>query len=310
MISDAEYIEQSVPRSMYFFRTIREYCTTIALSFYENDSEYIQRANQIKEECERVGRAGISGVSGGISKEAFDSEIFLTPYTLPLEELTEKLFGIKIATDITKREVDLRPSRVLDASSARIAELTRIDKNARRILAEFITFVQDILVKQRSNLLFSSCYPILFEFMIQQAKLYDTELDRLLARQALDPIYVVNHQFLFNVSMHHIATFLRGYIDPAHTEQTAELDQFIRDFSDLILQYQKAAANPYIQETLMHKSIAILNRFNTLVESLIKDLLKTKIYFIVEPAFLDNMYTDIHYFQYVLMQNEKEGPKM
>lgn len=43
--------------------------------------------------------------------------------------------------------------------------------------------------------------------MIQEARLYDVELERLLDRNAIDPIYAINHQFLYNTSMYHIATF-------------------------------------------------------------------------------------------------------
>lgn len=56
----------------------------------------------------------------------------------------------------------------------------------------------------------------------------------------------------------------------------------------------------------MEESMAVLNRFDSFVETLIKDLLSAKIYFIVEPIFLDNMYTEIHYFQYILRNNQAQ----
>ncbi|MDD3340759.1 MAG: DUF2935 domain-containing protein [Bacilli bacterium] len=306
MINDKEYVEQSVTRSLYFLRTIREYCANINLSFYVSDLVYSERANQIQQECERLGRIIVANAGGNVSPDAFTSGIFLTPYTLPLEELTQKLFGIEIATDITKAEQDLEPGTISTITPEVVAQITNVDKEIRQILEKFIALVEEILVKQRSNLLFSTSYPTLFAFMIQQAKLYDTELERLLAREALDPIYVVNHQFLYNTSMYNIATFLRGYIDPSHTEQIEKSDQFIRDFSNLVMQYQKAPADPYLQNTLMEYTSDLLSRFNAFVETLLQGVLSAEIYFIVEPAFLDNMYTDIHYFQYILKQAREQ----
>ncbi|MDD3340760.1 MAG: DUF2935 domain-containing protein [Bacilli bacterium] len=306
MISDEQYVEQSLIRNLFFLRTLREFCANINLSFYKHNLDYSKRATELELECERIGRILIDNADGNIPKDALDSGILFTPYTLPLEELTERLFGIRIATDITKKEEMITPGRITNPSPEIVEQVNTVNRQIRSLIVKFIALVTEILKKQRSNSLFSSSYPTLFEFMIQEARLYDMELERLLERNEVDPIYAINHQFLYNTAMYHIATFLRGLIDPSHIEQTFELDQFIRSFESLALRYQKAPDDPYIQGDLMEESMAVLNRFDSFVETLIKDLLSAKIYFIVEPIFLDNMYTEIHYFQYILRNNQKQ----
>ena len=41
------------------------------------------------------------------------------------------------------------------------------------------------------------------------------------------------------------------------------------------------------------------------MEKCVRDLLTRNAYFIIEPIFLDNMYTQINFFQYILNYNKK-----
>lgn len=135
------------------------------MSFYISDLTYSERANQILKECERLGRIIVANAEGNISPDAFTSGIFLTPYALPLEELTQELFGIEIATDITKVEQNLEPGTISTITPV-VAQITNVDKELRQILEEFIALVEGT-AKQKIQSAF-------FDFLSYTFCIYDS----------------------------------------------------------------------------------------------------------------------------------------
>lgn len=303
MLKDEDYIKQSLTTNLFYLRTIREFCANLGLSFYQNNKEYIDRMEELAKRCERLGAKWVSYADGNISAETLQYQIFVTDYTYPLEELTEKLFGISINKDITRREGVLKPGTVTNPDAAFIESVTKANEESLQITNDFLSVCEEILEKMQNNELFSYSYPALISFMIHEAEIYKNDLMRLLSRDTVDPIYAINNEFWYNNEMLYIISFLKGFIDPSHNEEIEELDRLQKEFYNLANSYKKTTLSPDTQIELTKKSITLVNHFHDLLKELIEGVLNKRIYFIVEPLFLDNMYTEVNYFRYILNQN-------
>lgn len=304
MLDDQQFIMQSISSNLFYLRTIREFCANIQLSFLKNNESFATRAADLAKRCEDVGEVLVANANGNITQRAIDLEIYVTEFTLPCELLTEKLFPIEINTEITEQELKFTPGNGANVTPQLVEIITDVNVKSREITLEFIRLCGDIYPLLRSNQLFSYSYPSIYLYMIEESGLYLQNLERLLARDPVDPIFAINYEYWFHIAMRAIATFLRGLIDPADNQTLVRAEGFIFEFDALIDQYQTAPSNPDTQRELTQKSLDIIKRFQIFLKETIQNLLNQKVYFIVEPIFLDNMYTEANYFRFVLEESQ------
>lgn len=306
MLSNELFVIESLEDNLFYLRTIGEFSTNIQSSFFGNNENYIKIAEDFSLKYEDLLRRTVKLADGKLPEEAINSQIFVTNYTLRSEELTKKLFNINIDTSITEQEYNLKPGIVTNPSNELITEIDTINKLAYNLTENFIEFCIDILGKLHNQDLFSYSFPSLFEFMILEAQNYLKNLERLINRNRVDPTFVAGYQYMYNVSMRDIATFIRDLVDSKYTNVLNNAQKFIVLFNNLIHEYQITPLSPYNQKVLADKSLEVVNSFRKFLEEIIRALLNKELYFIVEPIFLDNMYTEANYFKYILETEEKE----
>ena len=311
MLNDVLFVQESLIDNLYYLRTIQEFCMNIQLSFLENEQEYKTKAEGIRFHAEELRREVLKYANGGINAFALESEILVTKYTLTCEELTEKLFPIKIDTDITKQEVKLQPGVIENPSAELMETLSNINQQAYQITNDLIGLCQDIRLQQSQNELFSYSYPSLFDYMIEEARLFEKNLERLIQKDNIDPLFAIDYEYWFHVAMKKEAMFVRGLVDPIHEDVHEIADAFVEEFQTIINEYRMIDITPDTEQVLVEKSMDLVNRFRQFLSTLIERLLDKQLYFIVEPIFLDNMYTEANYFYYVLktVQNKQENSK-
>ncbi len=143
MLSDSKFIENSLISNLYYLRTLREFCARVQLSLPSNYKEYIDIAGKLAKQCEELGSKIMKYANRNIPSVALNSDIFVTPYTLRLEELTNKLFAYDINTDITKQELALEPE-IPKPNPELIQALEEINQEALNIANEFITEAAEV----------------------------------------------------------------------------------------------------------------------------------------------------------------------
>lgn len=308
MLDDISFVGQSVNINLYFLRTLREFCATIELASLESNSENSKVAESIALRCEELGRLLVEYSNGNVSQKALDYQIFVTEFTLPIEELTEKLFSIKIATDITEEELNLTAGVPTAPSLELVNNIMRLNNDALEICNDLRELCVSIFVKQRSNDLFLYIYPSLLLFMIREIDIYKLELERLINKSAVDPIYASDIELLYSLVMQAVAGFLGGLIDPYNQEEVKTFSDFNDRFKEQVKLYRTVSITPDNQKELIQESIKLVDEFHEFMKSIIERVLDSKINFIIEPLFLDNMYTEINYFRYLLIGDyEKVG---
>ena len=304
MLNDRQFVQLSLINNLFYLRTIRYFCINIELSFYKNNENYSRDAKSLGEKCEELSRELIKYLDYNLLRFALASSILVTKYTLEAEELTEKLFDINIDTGITKEELTITNDKEVIIDQSVINALNEVNQKAYVLVQNFITFCNEIKDKLLTNNLFSYSYPSIYNYMIEEANVYKRELERLIRRDISSPIFVLNFEYRFNEIMRNSATFIRSLVDPIHTEIINDADSFVERFQNLVNEYKGGVLSPDKQKELTERSLDTLNEFISFIERCIEGQLGSTIYFIVEPTFLDNIYTEANYFKYGLTLNK------
>ena len=305
MLTEEEFLKESLNNNLYYLRTLRDFCINIELSFYDNN-EYKKRAGELASRSHELSREIVTATSGKVPNSGIEYEIFYTKYTLPIEKLTEKLFSINLATDITESQLSLTPTDTFEVNKDTINKITSINERATAIAEDFITLSRQIREEMTSNNLFSYSYPTMYNFMIITIELYIGELNRLKERLRKDPIIALDTEYGYNITAYEIVSFLRGLIDPNATDYIETLNSILNEtYPALLEDYNNLPLSPENQQNLRERSLAIIRRIRLLISNMLEDLLNANLYFIIEPLAIDMFYRNINYFLYVL-SSEKQ----
>ena len=307
MLNEQEFYEQSLNANLYYLRTLRDFCINIQLSFYENN-DYKARAVTLAKRSQDLGRNIITSTNGVVPSKGLDYQIYYTKYTLATEKLTEKLFSLDLATDITENSLKLTKSDTFDTTEETIAQMSNINQRALNIANDFIDLSKEIMSEITNNNLFSYSYPTMYNFMIITINLYIGELNRLQERLRKDPIIALDTEYGYNISSYEITSFLRGLIDPSASAYIEILDNILNDsYKELLEDYNNLPLSPENQKNLTERSIAIIRRIRLTISNMLQDLLNANLYFIIEPLAIDNFYRNINYYLYVLDTTYQES---
>ena len=302
MLTDKEYFFQSLVSNLYYLWTLREYSARIEVSFPSIYKEYVVRSNQLSKRAEVLSKRASKYVNNSLPDSVIKSEIIITPYTLELELLTEKLFGIDIDTTITELEKSIKPGD-MNPSNEEIIEMEKINEEGKDLANEFIKFAEELHSKMENQEIFAFYYNTINLYLIEEAKLYKTSLERLKERATINPSYVIDYQYYSTLLMQAIATFIRGEIDPMYKDIFDKANNFVIEYRNLLDEYDNMVMTPDNQKNMTLNSLEIAERFKKFVEDCIEKLLKKEIYFISAPITKDNSLTTINFFIF----NLKEG---
>ncbi len=305
MLNDISFVADSIKTNLFFLRTLREYCLSIQLSFYVNNKNYSDQAESLRKKCENLETEILNITNSTLPKEALEYQLLVTDYTLPTELLTEKLFDVTIATDITRRELELKAGEAKEIKPEDIEKITSLNERAKSIVKEFSTFTVEIRDRLRENELFSYLYISLYDYMIIVADIYQKDLERLDNYAQADPSYTISNRYQFSISMYEILLFIRGLINPYARNYIKQLNTLIEKYAPLLDDYQNLPLTPTNQKILTEKNLVLVDEMRSLFISMLNDLLEANLYFIIEPTAIDNFYTDINFFYYTLLV-EKE----
>lgn len=303
MLKEQDFLEQSLNSNLFYLRTLRDFCINIQLSFYGN-SEYIGRASSLAKQSQDLGRELITYTNGIIPKDAKEYQLYYTDYTLATEKLTEELFNLNLATDITENISNLTVGTNQAPTLENIKKIEDFNKKALTIATEFVNLAEEIRKKLLNNELFSYSYPLLYDYMIRTINIYKAELVRLEEKIVKDPILVVDTEYDYNITVYEIISFLRGLINPNASRYILELNELLNEeYPKLLDNYNNLPLSPENQLILSEESLRLLRKTRILIKDMLKDLLDANLYFIIEPLAIDNFYRNTNYFLYIIDQD-------
>lgn len=299
MLNDNEFFQESIITNLYYLRTLREYTTRIELSLPIKYKEYIDKSKELAKRCENIGEELIKISNNRISENIITNGIFITKYTLACELLTKKLFDIDINTNLSELEENLTPGN-LDIDTSIVNRITDINTNIINLANDFINLASDLSNKISNQDAFAFYYNSLNNYLIEEIRVYISELERLNQRLKFDPSFVNEFEYYRNTFLYAISTFIRGEIDPIYENVLNEVNNFTIEYSNLIKEYETMELTPINQSNMTKNSLELAKRFKTFLENCLELLLKKELYFISAPITKDNALTAVNYFIYNL----------
>ena len=306
LLTDREFFIQSLRDHLYYLRSIRGFCITIELSFYKNNNEYINIAQNFASKCDELGREAISYTGGFVSREALANQIYVSEFSLPCELLTEKLFGIEIDTAFTQEELSFQAGMNENINSDIINNIKKLNEKALTFAQNFKMFCNEIRTKLDNNELFSFSYSDFFSYLFDEVDTYILDLQRLLAMEGYSPIYAVGYEYKFATTLQKTARFIRDWVDVSSKDVFDLATYYVNSFGEIIDLYLKASISPDVQETLAKNTNALLVDYQDFLRNILRRLLNRELYFITPPVSIDNIYTSVNFYKFVLSLQESD----
>ena len=306
MLTNQEFYIQSLRDHLYYLRSIKEFCLTIELSFYKNNGEYIATAQNFANKASELGKEALSYTGGLISKEALNSQIYVTEFSLPCERLTEKLFGINIDTTFTEEELNAQAGLNPDINDNLVNNIKRLNEKALVFAQNFKMFCNEIREKLDSNKLFSFSYSDFFSYLFDEVDSYILDLQRIIAMEGYSPIYAVGYEYKFATTLQKTARFIRDWVDVSSSDVFDMANYYVNSFGEIIDLYLKASISPDVQETLAVNTNNLLRDYQDFLKNILSRLIEGKLYFITPPVSIDNIYKSVNFYKFVLDIEDKE----
>ena len=252
-------------------------------------------------------RMALSYTNGVVSKEARDNKIYVTEYSLPCELLTEKLFDIDIDTVITQEELDLNEGINQDINEKLLDNIKKLNQMALTFAKNFKEFCNEIRTKLDNNELFSFAYSDFFSFLFDEVNTYIDDLERIIAMESFSPIYAVGYEYNFATTLEKTARFIRDWVDVSRKDIYDIATYYVNSFSEIIDSYLKASISPDVQEKLAVETNNLLLDYQDFLRDILNRLINKELYFITPPISIDNIYTSVNFYKFILDRSSKEA---
>ena len=119
MLARKEFIQASLETNLFFQRIMKEHLALIEVNLPSVNASYITESNLLKSSFEDLLGETIIFGNCAIRESVLKSNELVTNYTLRAEEITSTLTGLKINTNITEAELDLRSDPDFDYTEYR-----------------------------------------------------------------------------------------------------------------------------------------------------------------------------------------------
>ena len=301
MLTEKEYFLQSLVTNLYYIRTLRGYVARIGLSLPSIYQEYFNRGREIAKRAEDINKRLEPYQNNSLPKDVIESGIIVTPYTLQLELLTERLFKIDVDTAITEKQLNLIPGDITPTEQ-QVTDMEKINNDAYTLANDFIKFAKEMHSIIENQDIFAFYYNTINLYIMEDANLYISSLERLRERATVNPSYVIDNQYFGTLSMQTIATLIRGEIDPIHKDVFDEANNFVIEYQNILTKYENMVITPENQKNMTLDSLEVAERFKRFVEQCIERLLSKEISFISPPLTKDNELTSVNFFIFNLKQ--------
>jgi hypothetical protein len=293
-----EYIRVSIEINLFFQRIIKEHLFFIETNLPPVETAFIGEANVLKQSFEQLLADTVTSANGIISENAIKSNEIVTPYTLSAEEITSKLTGANLNTNITK--VELRLTANSNSNYSERLENIVCDINDRSInmLKEVIALKKRLLDLVLKCKIFTTLYPEMLEHITREAEYYLKILESLQERKF--PMQALCEELNFwNHIMGEHAEFIDGMLDPTekNLKETAEI--IAEKFEKLVEECTKAS-----DKQIIKKSSEATEEIRNFKRASTEGLLKCQIKSIIPPLLADHVLREAnHYLRLLKMMN-------
>lgn len=301
MLDNKEIYQESLANHIFFAGSIRSFCTTIGLSFFKNNQDYIDRAVALGRRATEITDLTIEYMNKTLADEVLKDEVYITKYTKEVDLLTEKLFDVNLELQVDEDLGKLRTRKEVEYNSATMKKIDDLNNKALILVNDFKNFCSEIKIKMEAQELFSYLYIDFFQYMYDNIAVYGRDIERILSKKDYTDFYLEEYAFYFNELLRTSALYIRGFLDTSHQDVFDKTTVYIDAFDNLINEYLRNKDD----SNLTIETERLVTNFKEFVSNIIVRLLKSELYFITPPVTLDNFLTNINVYLFILQYARK-----
>lgn len=302
MLNNEDIFLQSLVNHIYFAGSIRSFCSTIGLTFFKNNDEYIDRAIALGYRAADIINKTILLMNKEIARAVVENDVYITPYTKDLDLLTQSLFEISLVIQVDKDLQILSDRQDVVFNDEVMSKIDSLNQEAMGLINDFKAFCQEIKMKIDGGEVFSYLYPDFFNYMYDEISVYGRDIERILSKKDYTDFYLSEYTYYFNELLRESALYIRGFLDTSDQDIFDMASYYINAFANLTEKYLKKT-DTNINLSLEAEKLVI--NYQKFVTDVIDKLLKAKIYFITPPITLDNFLTNINVYLFILKYARK-----
>ena len=297
MIENKEIAYESLVNHLYFAGSIRSFCSSIGLTFFKNNQDYIDRAIALGYRATDIINEAIVLMDKELASKVLESDVYITPYTKELDLLTQKLFSISLLIQIDKDIQILKSRETVSFNEDYIKKIADLNNESIGLINDFKDFCQEIKIKLDSQELFSYLYPDFFNYMYDEISVYGRDIERIMSKKDYTEFYLNEFTYYFNELLRESALYIRGFLDTVDQDIFDMASFYVNAFANLTEKYLKKSNT---NANLNLETERLVTNYKKFISETIEKLLKSKTYFITPPITLDNFLTNVNVYLYIL----------
>ncbi|MCM0650014.1 DUF2935 domain-containing protein [Clostridium swellfunianum] len=234
MLSNREFVRQSLELNLFFMRIAKEHSIFLEAAFTTRDERFIEQAELLKNIFSSLLVETIRMSEGIISPEVANSGELVTDLTLDAERETQFYTNIRIDQNITRMEAALSSSSPAKITMNTVRMVEDLNNRAIRAAQQIAGFKSNILQNVLACRMFTTNYPLLLDHILREAKFYLRMLAMLQRKEEFDIAREAAYQETFwNRIMAEHSKFIRGLLDPTEEKLFDTANDFGKRFDEL-----------------------------------------------------------------------------
>lgn len=298
-----EYVILSLETHLFFGRIMKEHSLFLLAGFPAKETEFIQRADQFREEFEDGLRRTVKLADGIVSKSVLNSGEIVTKFTKKAECQTKNLTGIPIDIKITEAEEQLRAGSRVTVNREIVSRVRMLNRQILRSLNGLIAFKEEILREVRRCRLYTANYPLLIEHILREAKLYRQIISNLERRGRISSPDLRSLELFWNQIMMEHAQFIQGLLDPTECELMETANGFAKDYCRLLEEAKEQ--DQKAMNALTSKTLQITKQYQQFKTAGTEGITGCEIRSVILPLLADHVLREANHYLRILTQAQK-----
>ncbi|KGP76986.1 hypothetical protein JT05_01735 [Desulfosporosinus sp. Tol-M] len=295
MLSNEEYIRQSLELNLFFMRIMKEHAFFLEAAFSPKDQSLAQQADALRCELTTLLAETIMLADGVISPEVFSSGEIVTNFTCDAERATEFYTGIQLDTELTNMELSL--DRNPAPSSLLVDQISALNQKAITAVTVLADYKSQLLQDILSCKIFTFNYPLLVRHILREAHLYLKTLHQLQTRQEVNIIEdIIAQEKFWNRQMAEHAKFIRGLLDPTEDALFDTANRYGKVFDALSEQAMTMTEQTTILPQLSSKTYKATVGLRDFKRAGTEGLIQCKIKAIIVPLLGDHVLREANHY--------------
>ncbi len=298
-----EYVILSLETHLFFGRIMKEHSLFLLAGFPAKETEFIQRADQFREEFEDGLRRTVKLADGIVSKSVLNSGEIVTEFTKKAECQTKNLTGIPIDIKITEAEERICAGSRVTVNREIVSRVRMLNRQILRSLNGLIAFKEEILREVRRCRLYTANYPLLIEHILREAKLYRQIISNLERRGRISSPDLRSLELFWNQIMMEHAQFIQGLLDPTECELMETANGFAKDYCRLLEEAKEQ--DQKAMNALTSKTLQTTKQYQKFKTAGTEGITGCEIRSVILPLLADHVLREANHYLRILTQAQK-----